>query len=141
MQPVGKSLPVAVGVIINPEQQVLLAWRDSQKSQGGCWEFPGGKIETGEDSYQALCRELQEEIDIIVKDARSLPSVTHHYETCQVILYPWLVLDYVGIPRGIENQSIIWTAIDSLRDLPLPGANYLIVDYLQSLNSKKNLIL
>lgn len=138
MEKILKNLPVAVGVIFNSDQEVLLAWRNILKNQGGCWEFPGGKIEPGEDSYQALCRELSEEIDITVQNAKSLPAVNYTYETYQVTLYPWLVLEYVGVPRGVDGQDIIWCSLGSLQKLTLPKANYLIVEHLYSLHSPKS---
>ena len=57
---------VAVGVIINDQQQVLIAKRPDHLHQGGLWEFPGGKVDNGEDVEQALVRELHEELDLDV---------------------------------------------------------------------------
>ena len=55
---------VAVGVIINNQQQVLIAKRPDHLHQGGLWEFPGGKVDEGETVTQALKRELHEELDL-----------------------------------------------------------------------------
>lgn len=129
-----KTIRVAVGLIFNSRQEILLAWRDAVKSPGNCWEFPGGKIEAGETEYQALCRELREEVGIEVLNAENYPEVFHDYETMQVILHPWVVNEYRGIPCGIEGQKITWVLVENLRDYPLPSANYTIVDMLQKLN-------
>ena len=125
-----KNIQVAIGLIFNSKQEILLAWRDAHKSPGNCWEFPGGKIEPGETQYQALCRELFEEIGIEVECARNFASICHEYETLQVILHPWQIEKYHGTPRGAEGQKIRWVPLDQLRHLTLPQANYPILDLL-----------
>ncbi|HAO87976.1 MAG TPA: hypothetical protein DCR00_03560, partial [Gammaproteobacteria bacterium] len=57
---------VAVAVIKNPRQEVLVALRRPDSHQGGLWEFPGGKVEEGETVFTALQREIQEELDLSI---------------------------------------------------------------------------
>ncbi len=57
-----KLVHVAVGVIRNESQQILIALRPTESHQGGLWEFPGGKVEAGESVQTALNRELEEEL-------------------------------------------------------------------------------
>lgn len=121
---------VAIGIIYNSSQEILLAWRGAHQNQGSCWEFPGGKIELGENSFQALCRELKEEINITVEQAKLLPLITHNYEKNQVVLYPWQVEKFSGIPSGLQGQSLLWIALVQLPKMTLPAANYEIVNYL-----------
>ncbi len=61
-----KYLHVAVGVIENNRGQILIAKRPDTVHQGGLWEFPGGKVDAGENCQQALLRELNEFVTIIV---------------------------------------------------------------------------
>ncbi len=56
---------VAVGIILNAEGHILVAERAQHKHQGGMWEFPGGKVETGESVFEALRRELLERLTFI----------------------------------------------------------------------------
>lgn len=72
------ALRVAIAVIIR-HRKVLVAKRLANISFGGKWEFPGGKIEAAESSYQALLRELKEELDINVSDAQLLFNLEHSY--------------------------------------------------------------
>jgi 8-oxo-dGTP diphosphatase len=130
-----KTIQVAVGLVFNSRQEILLAWRDAHKSPGNCWEFPGGKIEAQETGYQALCRELQEEIGIQVKQAKNYPEIFYDYQTLQVILQPWRVYQYEGTPYGLEGQKILWVRLGELREYTLPSANYAIVDLLQSIEN------
>ena len=72
------ALHVVMAVIVNERQEILVSLRTPKQYLGGLWEFPGGKVEVGEQSYQALCRELAEEVDLHVLSAR--PLMNYHYE-------------------------------------------------------------
>ena len=74
-----KPVHVAVGVIINNNNELLIALRPNDSHQGGLWEFPGGKVEPGERVQQALTRELHEELDICVSACEPLIEIIHHY--------------------------------------------------------------
>ncbi|MBS0350940.1 MAG: 8-oxo-dGTP diphosphatase MutT [Proteobacteria bacterium] len=124
------TLEVVVGLVFNANQEILLAWRGPEKSPGNCWEFPGGKIEQGETQYQAICRELKEEINLEVLKAQPGNAVLHQYETKKVILYPWWIEKYAGNLYGAEGQKIIWVNVKQLKDFPLPAANYALLDLL-----------
>ena len=74
-----KTLQVAVGVIKNADGRILISLRDKSLHQGGLWEFPGGKIESGETPEQALARELNEELAITVIASTPLINIKHQY--------------------------------------------------------------
>ena len=82
-------LRVVAAVIHNPRGEILIARRPLHKHQGGLWEFPGGKIEDGEEAAQALIRELQEELGITPTAFRPLLTVEHHYPDKSVRLEVW----------------------------------------------------
>lgn len=134
-----KIILVAVGILFNHRHDVLLSWRNAQKTPGNCWEFPGGKIENGETDHQALCRELNEELGIEVKKAEPLFSFAHEYENCRVLLNLWKVSQYKNNPQGKEGQMLTWASVSHLHFFKLPEANHTIVDFLQS--SKSPLII
>lgn len=127
-----KLLKISVGVIVNSQNEVLLALRPGHVDQGGLWEFPGGKIEADETPYQALCRELKEEIDIDLVTAEKLIDVEHEYPTHRVILYTFLISDYRGEPRGLQGQPLKWVTIRDLENLAVPAANLQIIQALQN---------
>ena len=118
---------VAVGVIRNPQGDILIAKRPSHVHQGGLWEFPGGKVEAGEPLQVALQRELHEELDIDIKQCRPLIRIPHRYPDKQVLLDVWLVEAFNGVPHGKENQPIEWRQASELWNLPFPVANRPIV--------------
>ena len=125
-----KALHVVAAVIRGHGTQqgkVFLAKRSAHISQGGKWEFPGGKVEAGETREAALARELQEEIGITVLAARPLLAVRHRYVERLVHLDVWEVTDFSGEPRGNEGQETAWVAESVLRTLAFPAANASII--------------
>jgi len=122
-----RRLLVAVGVVRCPEGRVLMAWRDSHRHQGGCWEFPGGKVHPGESVQEALRRELMEEVGIVATAMRPMIRVPHRYPDRDVLLDVQEVTAFEGQARGLEGQRIVWLASDRLPELRVPDANHPIV--------------
>lgn len=127
------SLHVAVAVIINTEQEVLIALRQAHQYQGGLWEFPGGKVEAGEATSEALKREVKEELDLAVVTATPLLEVTHDYGDKLVLLDVWHVSEYAGEARGVEGQTIRWCAVNDLDMVNFPEANKTIINAINAL--------
>ncbi len=121
------ELHVAVGVVSNPAGEVLIAQRRADVHQGGLWEFPGGKVEPGESVRDALRRELKEELDISVITAFPLIKIRHRYPERCVRLEVFRVRQFSGTPWGRENQSVVWTPVDKLKDFAFLSANRSIV--------------
>ncbi len=120
-------LQVAVGVVKNSQGSILLALRKPSLHQGGLWEFPGGKIEPGETTLQALRRELKEEVGLFVGAATPLITVRHQYPNRAVQLNVFLVAKFTGEAEGLEGQAIAWVRPDELSRYPLPTANRPII--------------
>ena len=96
---------VAAAAIVNSDNEILISQRAADVHQGGLWEFPGGKLESGELVQQALLRELDEELGISATSYRPLIKVTHQYPDKTVLLDVWKVDDYTGQPRAkIKNH-------------------------------------
>lgn len=123
-------IEVAVGVLVDKERRVLIARRPDDVHQGGLWEFPGGKIETGETVGAALARELSEELGIMIDGSRPLLTVNHDYGDKQVTLRVELVECWQGEPFGAEGQPLAWVAISALERYAFPEANRSIVECL-----------
>ena len=122
---------VAVGVIKNSQGQILIAQRSPHVHQGGLWEFPGGKIETGETPGQALQRELHEELSITVGSFSALGKVHHDYPDKSVLLYIYVIDTFTGEAHGHEGQPIQWVSLAQLRQYPFPEANLAIIKMLE----------
>lgn len=124
-------LKVAVGVIRNKKGEILISERPDHVHQGGLWEFPGGKLEPGENSYQALKRELFEELNLSISSAKPLVKIHHQYEDLSVLLDVYTVDDFQGEARGMEDQAIRWVAVSELNNYSFPVANKRIIDTLK----------
>jgi len=126
---------VAVGVVLNSHNEVLIALRAKQAHQGGLWEFPGGKVEAYETIQQALVRELKEELDIIADCFKPLVVIEHDYGDKTVRLDVWLVTQFDGDPVGCEGQQVKWSTIDELTRYEFPAANKKIIEKIFSLRA------
>lgn len=109
---------------------MLLQQRHDKAHQGGLWEFSGGKIEPGESVYQALCRELWEELGITVDQASPLLCLCHDYPDLTVQLDVWLLDAYQGHPKALENQPLQWIAPENLIQIPILAADLPIIEAL-----------
>ncbi|VAW58113.1 hypothetical protein MNBD_GAMMA11-3064 [hydrothermal vent metagenome] len=118
---------VALAIIVNQQNEVLVSLRPENVHQGGLWEFPGGKVETEETVLDALKREISEELDIDIKKARPFKVIQYEYPDKSVSLNVWMVMSFVGKPRGGEGQQIKWQAIHQLNINEFPQANRSII--------------
>ena len=99
---------VAVGVLVRADGAFLLTSRPSGKPYAGYWEFPGGKVEAGEDLRSALVRELHEELGISVRSARPWQQEVVDYPHALVHLHFWIVSAWDGALEMREGQSFSW---------------------------------
>ncbi|NTS76577.1 8-oxo-dGTP diphosphatase MutT [Catenovulum sp. SM1970] len=128
-----KQVHVAVGVVIDQDQRVLLAKRHQEQHQGGLWEFPGGKVEEGESCLQALQREFLEEVNIGINTAQSLITVEHDYGDKAVKLETLVSYDFSGDAKGLEGQKVEWVKIAELHNYQFPEANKVILQAIEQL--------
>lgn len=83
------TVSVVCGIIFK-EDKILLCRRKTEKSLGGYWEFPGGKVEPNESETDALIRELKEELSIKVEIQKHFKTSHHKYERVQIELIAYL---------------------------------------------------
>ncbi|MFN3713946.1 MAG: Nudix family hydrolase [Alcanivoracaceae bacterium] len=125
--PEASRLDVVAAVIRDAGGRVLLARRPDHKHQGGCWEFPGGKVEAGESLDAALARELEEELGLIVDGCRPFMTVDHRYPDLHVCLNFRELTRWHGEPHGREGQPVAWFESAALSSLQFPAANRPVV--------------
>lgn len=101
---------VVAGVLVDTAGRVLLAQRPPGKHLAGMWEFPGGKLESGETPQAGLARELHEELDIRIEpaDIAALTQVPWSYGERELLLDAWRVHAWQGAPRSVEGQALQW---------------------------------
>lgn len=130
-----KVVLVAAVALIDPDGRVLLAQRPSGKSMAGLWEFPGGKVETGETPEAALIRELNEElgIDTWASCLAPLSFASHAYEDFHLLMPLFACRKWQGIVTPREGQELAWVRPDRLRDYPMPPADLPLIPVLREL--------
>jgi 8-oxo-dGTP diphosphatase len=124
---------VVCGLIFYNDE-VLICRRKPEKSLGGYWEFPGGKVEDGEDYFDALEREIKEELDFkIIVDSHYFP-VIHEYENTTIELISFLCRGTKRELKSTDHDKIEWVKYNDLLDWNLapadiPIAKKLIEDF------------
>ncbi len=129
--PPNNIVHVAVAVIQNSHGQYLIAKRPQETHQGGLWEFPGGKIEDNETVFNALKRELFEEIGITFTQATPLIQIPHDYGDKTVLLDVFCIDGITGEAYGKEGQEICWVKQDEIELYDFPAANIPIIKAIQ----------
>ena len=118
----------AVAVITDEEQRILITQRPWHTSHGGFWEFPGGKLEGEEQAFEALVREVKEELCVDVIGYTSLGKVRHVYPHQSVLLWVYHVFDYQGQPFCHEAQlDMRWVSLNEIASYSFPAANHEVI--------------
>lgn len=126
-----QPLSVAAGILMNAQQEVLIAERPQGKAYASYWEFPGGKIETGESAVNALVREFKEELGIDTADEnwQVFYCGSRALEVNLTFLLAQTHSPYS--PKGLENQRWKWVSIANLVDYQFPEPNTQVLKKLQ----------
>lgn len=127
-----KLVLVVAVALVDADGRVLLAQRPEGKSMAGLWEFPGGKVEPGENPEDTLIRELHEELGIEVKAACLAPLTfaSHRYEDFHLLMPLYICRRWTGDVRGREGQALKWVRPTRLRDYPMPPADEPLIPHL-----------
>jgi 8-oxo-dGTP diphosphatase len=112
---------VAVGVLLREDGSFLLTSRPEGKAYAGYWEFPGGKLESGETVTQALRRELEEEIVISLLDCSLWKTECIDYPHALVQLNFCKVTQWAGALEMRESQAYAWQHLPVSVSPVLPG--------------------
>jgi 8-oxo-dGTP diphosphatase len=130
-----KLVLVAACALIDADGRVLIAQRPEGKSMAGLWEFPGGKVETGERPEQSLIRELKEELGIVVKEdcLAPLTFASHLYPDFHLLMPLYVCRRWEGFVAAQEGQRLKWVRPSELRDYPMPPADEPLISHLTTL--------
>jgi 8-oxo-dGTP diphosphatase len=116
---------VSAAALVRGDGRLLLAQRPEGKTMAGLWEFPGGKVEAGENPQGALARELKEELGIVVNEADMAPFsfASHAYERFHLLMPVFLIRSWEGDVTAQEGQQLAWVSAGEIRGYPAPAAD------------------
>jgi A/G-specific adenine glycosylase len=106
--------------VIQQGRRFLLAQRPRAGLLGGMWEFPGGKVEVGENLQQGLGREIREELGVVVRIGRPCGVYQHAYTHYRITLHAFrCTLAGRGTPRPLQAAALAWALPDDLQNYPM----------------------
>jgi len=125
---------VVAAIIWHPSKtdRLLISKRQEGAHLQHHWELPGGKLDKNESREQALHRELQEELNILVLESKPFMQVQHCYSDRNILLDVWVVTSFRGEAKGCEGQEIRWISIDKLDDFQFPEADIPILNAIRN---------
>jgi 8-oxo-dGTP diphosphatase len=102
------------------------------------WEFPGGKLEKGEEPEECLAREIREELGLEIAVLHRLAAKVHRYESWTIELIPFVCRISGGVLHLHEHRAATWSAPEELFRLDWPAADIPVLhEYLAYLESRQ----
>jgi 8-oxo-dGTP diphosphatase len=121
---------IVAAAIIRKNGKVLIAQRLEKSHMGLKWEFPGGKIEKGEDAAACLRREIREELDLEIEVGAEIMVVEHQYPDRKVILQCHLCRFVQGEAKTLGCHSFKWVSTGDMQEYDFSEADLPVVEYL-----------
>jgi 8-oxo-dGTP diphosphatase len=120
-----KVVVVSAVTLIDKNRRVLLQQRPAGKAMAGLWEFPGGKVETGETPEHALVRELLEELSISVSPGNLSPLTfaSHAYDDFHLLMPVFACRNWAGEMTANEGQKLAWVEAGEISSYAMPPAD------------------
>ncbi|MEW9078224.1 (deoxy)nucleoside triphosphate pyrophosphohydrolase [Terrisporobacter glycolicus] len=125
-----KTIKVVAAIIENENKEILCALRSPEMTLPNQWEFPGGKVEEGESLFEAIEREIQEELSCTVKAVDEFDENTHEYEKVIVNLIGIKCKLVEGTPVAREHSKLVYLKKENLNSLVWAPADVPIVENL-----------
>ena len=120
-------IPVSSGLIIQ-NNKVLIGLRSEYDNGGGLWEFPGGKIEIDESSEEAVIRELNEELDIVVHKPKKVMQYLHRFKNLIYDIHFFEVISFKGSVKNKVHDELKWTDLASINNYKFISGDLLIIE-------------
>ena len=122
---------VVAAIIKNEGGKILIAKRNLKKSQGGLWEFPGGKIEKDETREEAVIREIKEELTIDIKVDKYLAEKVFNYPDKDINLIAMECTQICGNVKLTEHEDYKWIKIEEFSKYDFAEADKKVFEWLK----------
>lgn len=127
-------IDVVAAIIRNEEGKILIAQRNLNKSQGGLWEFPGGKIEPNESKEDAIIREIKEELNMDIIYESYFDEKIYEYSDKTIKLIALNCLMVSDNYEVLEHENVLWVDMKELTNYKFAPADIYFVDKLLNIN-------
>lgn len=124
---------IVAAAVITDGEKVLITQRKKDASQGLKWEFPGGKVEEGEDPEHCIVREIKEELDIEIEVRDIFRVVMHRYRDRNILLLAYLCSHTGGRPAPVDCRDLSWVPVERLAEYDLAAADVPVAGKLQQI--------
>jgi 8-oxo-dGTP diphosphatase len=126
---------VVSAALLNDQGQVLVQRRAQSSEHGGLWEFPGGKVEKGENAEAALVRELHEELGVHLEihDLYPVSFSTTTTDGKHLLLLLYLATKWIGTVEAKWSDDLKWCLTEELETLQMPPADVPLIVPLERL--------
>jgi 8-oxo-dGTP diphosphatase len=134
-----KHIGDVVCAIIEKDGAFLLAQRPPGHPLENTWEFPGGKVASGESPQTAIKREIFEELHVVIEVCEALTPNDHSYQDLALTLIPFRCALLEGTPESLEHSKLAWVNLETVAGYQLSGADIAIFDEYRALRISQNL--
>jgi len=130
-----RLLFVVAAALVDADGRVLVQQRPPGKPMAGLWEFPGGKVESGEAPERALVRELEEELGISVEQACLAPATfaSEPLGDRHLVLLLYALRKWSGVPEARHASALKWLRPLELHQLEMPPADRPLIGLIEAL--------
>lgn len=128
-----RTTVIVAAAVLEHEGRVLLTRRMEGSHLAGLWEFPGGKVEAGEDPTSTVVRECREECGIEL-EVRDILDVTFHAYPKKDVLLLFYACRFAGAPSEVKHLGVadhVWALPSELRSHPLPPPDERVLEKIE----------
>lgn len=125
-------IAVVAAALVSADGLVLMHRRRLGSQYGGLWEFPGGKVESGESNHLALVREISEELGVAL-DAAAIADVAQAGDAeSGIVIDLYIARAWIGEPRCLDGEEIAWFRPEELTGLAMPPLDVPLAEALRA---------
>ena len=128
-------MTVVAAALVDSQRRILLQQRAPGRAMAGLWEFPGGKVESGELPEAALIREIEEELGVGIDPGDLVPAcfASAPVGDCHMILLLYVCRRWRGEPRPLDASALRWLRPGEMRAEEMPPADQPLIALLDAL--------